>query len=212
MAFWCVAFDGEAGPLGDRPSEYVLWHGLQEQLWLMHYQYSHDGHTFQGSPNHLASTAANWRSAGRIAPGDWLVAYLPSSRFFAVGQAIVRRQRSGHLNAPVHRDTIKRTTAEHGHVHLEGIVHYTDAGVLYEDFTDTWNLPIKANPDSGLPEIWTYPQRIDVEKWEHIVDEGVQVQGLAEAAGFPAYRRAAFSIPQPFFETVRAALRRRTRG
>ena len=46
----------------------------------------------------------------------------------------------------------------------------------------------------------------EVMKWEDVVENGVQVEGLAEAAPFPMYRRAVFQIPKSFFETVRVAL------
>ncbi len=62
--YWCVNFDGEAGPNGEQPREYVLLHGLEEQLWLMQYQYAHNGHTYQGGANQLAATTTNWKEAG----------------------------------------------------------------------------------------------------------------------------------------------------
>lgn len=205
MAYWCVNFDGEAGPMGKLPKEYVLRHGLQEQAWLMHYQYSHGGHIYQGHPDQVVATTTNWRSLGGIRPGDWLAAYLPSSRFFSVGEVITRRKRERHLQQVLHRDTIARTTCQHGHRYLQGIVDYTDASAFYEDFTDEWSLDL-TNPYSQLPETWAYPQRVDVAEWKHVVEDGVEVRGLAQAAPFPAYRRAAFEIPESFFEKIRVAL------
>src|SRR5436305_11681431 len=46
-------------------------------------------------------------------------------------------------------------------------------------------------------EVWQYPQRIDVEKWEHWVQKGVPLKGLDKAVRSisGSYRIAAFKIP-----------------
>src|SRR5579885_1667211 len=127
--YWCANFDGNVS---------VLRYGIAERLWLMQYQYSHNGHAFQGTPEQIASTSKNWNAAGEVKPGDWLVAYLPSNRFYAVGQVIKPRHRERHRGGARHRDTIARTIREHQHLFLNGVVHYTEASAFYEDFTDNW--------------------------------------------------------------------------
>src|SRR5262245_54724176 len=114
-AYWCVNFDGEAGPLGDKPREDVLNHGLRESMWLMQYQYSDETHNYQGHPRQRAATTRNWNQAGRVQPGDWIVAYLPESTFYAVGEVIEPRVRPRHTNQPNHQDSISRTVSEHRH-------------------------------------------------------------------------------------------------
>jgi hypothetical protein len=201
-AFWCVNFDSE---------EDVLRHGVQEHLWLMQYQYSHNGHTYQGHPDQLPATTKNWRAAGKINPGDWLVAYLPPKTVFAVGKVIPRRNRERHLNQQTHQDTIARTTEEHSHNHLQGLVEYRDAGALYEDFTDRWNLPVTSR-HSELPEVWRYSQRIDVEEWLHLVESGIQVKGPWRDVPPYMIQLAVFEIPEAFFETIRMTLQQAAEG
>jgi hypothetical protein len=61
-------------------------------------------------------------------------------------------------------------------------------------------------------EEWKYPQRVDVEKWEHKVPGGVRVDGLSEEAGVPVrlIRNAAFRIPESFFNKVVRSLQARS--
>jgi hypothetical protein len=59
-AYWCVNFDAE---------EQVLGHGIEESLWLMQYQYSHDGYVYQGGENQIASTSKNWNALRAVSPG-----------------------------------------------------------------------------------------------------------------------------------------------
>ncbi len=193
--FWCVNFDIE---------NCVLEHGLDESLWLMQYQYSHDGHTYQGEKG-KAATSRNWNTLRGINPGDWLVAYLPKNRFYAIGEVIEPRLRERHRGQSHQEDTIKRTVLEHKHRFLSGVIRYTDATVLYEDFTDPWNR-IVTNSNSRQLEDWRYPQRVDVNDWKHVVRSGVEVEGLAKAVKFPLYRDAAFQIPETFFEKIRIKL------
>jgi hypothetical protein len=194
---WCVNFDAD---------ESVLDHGILESLWLMQYQYSHDGHTYQGGANQIAATSRNWNALREVKPGDWLVAYMRGSRFFAIGEVTEPRRRNRHRGQPPQEDTICRTKGEHRHRFLSGIVRYEDAPVFYEDFTDTWNRPV-TNALSGQTEVWRYPQRIDVGEWCHVVPSGVKVEGLAEAVPFPRFRLAVFEIPEDFFDEVRARLK-----
>lgn len=210
MAFWCVNFDGASGPLGGLKREYVLEHGLAEQSWLMQYQYRHHGHTYQGHTAQLAATKKNWRAAGKVKPGDWLVAYLPTNRFYAVGQVINRRFRPRHHNRMIQLDTIERTTSDRTHTFFDGLVEYADSGAMYEDFTgaDAWSLPV-VNPRSIEPEVWLYPQRIDVETWLHVVGDGVMVPVLHQ---IPVHQiqLSVFEIPESTFNEIRNALQQRT--
>lgn len=191
-AYWCVNFDIE---------ERILEHGLEESLWLMQYQYSHDGQSFQGERNQIAATTKNWKALQKVKPGDWLVAYLPNNRFYAIGKVIEPRSRDRHCDQPHHEDTIQRTVHDHNHIFRSGVVRYTDAYALYEDFTDPWNHAV-INQSSQQYEVWLYPQRIDVKEWKYILRSGIEVHGLAEAVKFPKYRCAAFQIPEPFFEKI----------
>jgi len=195
-AFWCVHFDAE---------ERVLEHGFQESLWLMQYQYSHGGHAYQGGRKQITAASKNWNALREIKPGDWLVAYLRSKRFFAIGKAIEPRSRERHHGQPHREDTVERTVKEHAHRFLSGVVRYADAPAFYEDFTDSWSRRV-TNDFSHQPEVWRYPQRIDVDGWREVVRSGVEVKGLADAVPRPQIRLAAFQIPKPLFETIKLQL------
>ena len=93
---------------------------------------------------------------------------------------------------------------------LEGVVRYSDALVLYEDFADAWRCPAAAQTTLNQPSDWEYPQRVDVREWEHVVPDGVQVDGLSIAGLFAAIRRAVFEIPEAFFEAIAAEFRNAT--
>jgi hypothetical protein len=201
-AYWCANFDADACPAGD--AECVLRHGVDENSWLLQYQYSHKGHAYQGHRRQKAATTKNWRAAGNVKPGDWLVAYLKGNKFYAIGQVIEPRKRERHRGCQVHRDSIERTVTEHRHEFSDGVVHYTS--VFYEDFTDPWSVSV-INPHSNQREVWRYNQRIDVESWDEFQPQGVQVRGLRDAAVREWYRDAIFEIRESFFAQVRAALR-----
>jgi hypothetical protein len=175
-------------------------------MWLMQYQYSHGGYEFQGHLAQLAATTANWNILMGVKVGDWFAAYLPNSTFYAIGEVIEPRVRARHVGAAMHIDTVARTVRERRHRYLDGVVRYCDAAALYEDFTDQWTCP-NAHATENQPSAWQFPQRIEVREWEHVVPRGVQVDGLSSAAPLPAYRRAAFEIPEAFFETIAAKLR-----
>ena len=206
MAYWCVNFDGDAGPMGDQPREYVLHEGLREHSWLMHYQYAHHGNTYQGNSDQLAATTKNWRAAAKIQVGDWIVAYLKSKRVFGVGEVVSRRSRDRHDGKPVNHDTIERTTKKRTHQFFEGIVEYADSGALYEDFTSPWNLSL-TNDHTGEREVWPYPQRIDVKEWEFVVPNGIQVEGPWRKIPPYLIQLSVFEIPSEFFESIRDALK-----
>ena len=147
--WWCVNFDVET----------VLPHGLAEDMWLMQYQYSHGGYDFQGHPAQVAATSANWNILPRVEPGDWLVAYLANSTFYAIGEVIEQRTRPRHSTAIRHSDTVERTVRQHTHRFLNGVVRYTDAAVFYEDFADPWRCPA-GQTTANQPNHWVYPQRM----------------------------------------------------
>ncbi len=193
---WCMNFDVDA----------VLQHGLAEAMWLMQYQYAHGAYDYQGHATQIRATSANLNILTGIQVGDWLVAYLPNSTFYAIGEVIEPRDRPQHSGAARHADTVARTVRDHCHLFLGGVVRYIDTPALYEDFTDPWRCPAGETTENQ-PAMWEYPQRIDVRQWECVVPSGVQVGGLAEVTQFPAFRRAAFEIPEPFFAAVADALR-----
>ncbi|KAF5053503.1 hypothetical protein DSECCO2_397690 [anaerobic digester metagenome] len=195
-AFWCVNFDVDSS---------VLQHGLTENLWLMQYQYSHDGHVYQGHPDQKGATTKNWKALCGIKPGDWLVAYLPRSRFFAIGEVVSPRDRTRYQGKPRYKDTVERTVRQHLHQYLQGVVNYTDAHALYEDFTDSWGRTVK-NEKSQRVERWKYPQRIDVAKWHGINPDGVAVKGLSKHVSVHKIQLAAFEIPRSFFYEIQSHL------
>jgi hypothetical protein len=195
-AFWCVNFDLDAS---------VLDHGLEEGAWLMQYQYSHNGHAYQGQQNQIAATTKNWKAVRDIKPSDWLVAYLPSNRFYAVGEVIAPRSRDRHLGQPHHEDTVGRTVDEHTHRYRTGVVKYTDALAFYEDFTDRWSRSV-VNSHSKRPERWQYAQRVDVNQWQHVNPGGVEVKGLSKHVWPYKIQLATFKIPKSFFDDIRAEL------
>ncbi len=190
--YWCLNFDFSE----------VLEHGLTNQMWMMQYQYGHNGKTNQG--NKIRAITSNWKAAARIKPGDWCVAYLKRNKFFAIGQVIAPRR------SATHQDTLKRTLGgrarERHHLYYDGIVYYTDAaGALYEDHTDRWRL---------APEEYPYAQRIDVREWQYARqgENGAfvarELPGLLEAAptSNAFIQNAAFEMGEAFFRRVKAAL------
>jgi hypothetical protein len=194
--YWCVNFDLEP----------VLNHGLADEMWLMQYQYSHGGYDLQGR-RQLSATTKNWNTLRGVHAGDWLLAYMRNSTFYGVGQVIERRSRRRHQGVTHHFDTVERTTREHRHRFLNGVVSYQDALCLYEDFVDPWACDIDP-PEPRQPVSWHYNQRLDVQEWQYVVYRGVQVEGLNSAAPFPLYRQAVFQIPKSFFDVAAAALKR----
>ena len=165
---WCANFDHD---------EDVLAYGLDNNLWLMQYQYWHHDQTFQGG-DQAGYTTRNWNQLKRVKVGHLLVAYLKRNRFFAIGR--VRRPRKRTTDT----DTIKRVVHDRmrNHHNFKGVVQYTDSKdlALYEDFTDSFK--IRRRREWGEIEHWRYNQRIDVDKWEYRVDAGVQPErsGLRE--------------------------------
>lgn len=109
----------------------------------------------------------NWQRVGIISPGDWFVAYLPPSMFYAFGRVITpRRPKTVHD----HADTIDNyLTQQRSHDHHSGCVYYTP--VFYEEFEDNWRHPKNKT-------LW--PQRVDVDEWRDYVAKGVSVTGLSK--------------------------------
>jgi hypothetical protein len=200
--FWCANFDTEPP---------VLDNGLEQGFWAMQYQYSHDGHIYQGHRDVIASTSKNWNAVRDIKAGDWLAAYLQSSRFYAIGEVCEPRPRDRHAGQPHHQGSIARVVREHEHRYRSGVIRYADASAFYEDFTDNWSRSF-VNHYSQAPENWRYAQRVDVRDWLYVVRGGVEVEGLADAVAFPRYRMAIFEIPETFFERIRARLQQGSRN
>lgn len=180
--YWCVNFDGV---------QEILEHGLEENLWLMQYQYN---------AQRTGLVTANWNVVGKTKVGDWCVAYLKGPRFYAIGRIVAPRK------SVTHYDTIQRTVDEKEHHYKDGIVHYTDASAFYEDFTDEWEYRTQEN---GRWVVWKYPQRIDVEEWRHIKQSGIYLEGLGpDVRKMGSFcRTAAFQISEQFFTGIRNALR-----
>jgi Domain of unknown function (DUF3883) len=180
--YWCANFN----------TADCLKHGLEKKLWMMQYQYS-DGHgpTYQG--DRKAAIRRNWKQVEQIADGDWLVAYLKPQRFFAIGKVILPRR-------PKSPDDFSETIDEYlnrqsSHEHASGHVYYTS--VFYEDFSDPWR-----RPDDPLMR---YPQRIDVDRWQWLVHDGVSVAGLKDVRLYDL-QNAVFRIDEEYFERIKADL------
>ena len=176
--YWCVNFKNEAR----------LEHAIQNQRWMMQYQYEDDhGNVFQGG-NKKPATTSNWKQIGKISEGDKFAAYLPTSRFFAVGTVITPRR----ARTPNDRtDTISAyLQRRRSHDVKTGYVYYTP--VFYENFSDKWR-----TPDTRMP----FPQRIDVDEWQFYVPGGVVVSGLNAIKVFEK-TKAAFEIPEELFQRV----------
>jgi hypothetical protein len=77
-----------------------------------------------------------------VSVGDYLLAYLPHNQFFAVGKICKPRKVTHAARNNVRKDLVTRTTRQHSHLFLDGIVQYADAPTFYEDFTDRWSLPV----------------------------------------------------------------------
>jgi hypothetical protein len=160
-------------------------------MWMMQYQFADDaGNVFESLwPGTIRN---NWETAGEVKPGDWLVAYLPTNTFYAIGRVIksrcfdLARQYPGTIADYLNR---KRS-----HDYKSGYVSYTP--VLYEDFTDPWRDPRKPI---------RRPQRIDVEQWEHYVPDGAIVKGLADLAR-NELRKSIFEIGKEFFDKIKREL------
>jgi hypothetical protein len=183
--YWCVNFDSE--------SKVCLEYGIKKNLWMMQYQYKDDlGNVFQDD-DQKAATTANWKRLSLVKVGDKVVAYLPKSRFFAIGTVIEPRRSKTPQDLT---DTIGQyVERKRSHDHKSGFVYYTP--VFYEDFTDTWT-----HPDNKLMR---YAQRIDVDQWQYVDPEGVTVKGLGE---IPVYElhKAVFEIKKEFFDTIKKSL------
>jgi len=176
--YWCVNFDSEA----------CLQHGIQQNLWMMQYQYADDhGNEYQGYKK--GAIRRNWERLGKISPGDWFVAYLKPQTFYAIGKVITpRRGKTDHD----YTDTIGGyLDRQKSHDHCSGCVYYTP--VFYEDFTDKWRHP--------EDELTRYPQRVDVEEWRYCVPGGVSVQGLNKIPP-NELRLAVFALPKGYFQRI----------
>ena len=192
---WCANFDN----LG------VLQHGLSRHCWCTQYQYEHGGFEYQGNIRQKARTTVTWNSLTDVSIGDYIIAYLRPSKFFAVGQICKPRKVVKKAASALYTDKVSRTTDEWEHLHFDGIVRYSDAPAFYEDFTDHWSF--STDGVSGIePPSYPYAQRIDVVEWEHVVPNGVPVAGLSVAAPLPDYRKPIFQVKDEFFTIVKTAL------
>jgi serine/threonine protein kinase len=199
--FWCLNFDDQE----------VLEHALPNKVWMMQFQYAHDGRTYQAKKK--ARITVNWKAVAQIKVGDWCVAYLSSqagggqtSNFYAIGKVIAPRK------SATYQDTVARTLADERHRHLDGVVYYTDAsGAFYEDHTDTWRFTYQ---DRGRLKEYSYPQRVDIDEWRYAWrDENgyvpVNLPGLDKAAKRcrSFIKNAAVQINESFFRSIVDALR-----
>jgi len=82
--------------------------------------------TTKGNKRQKARTTLTWQSFLEIEPDDWLVAYLPSNTFCAVGRVIRPRTFLSGTNT-LNADLVQRTLEERKHSFLNGFVRYSDA-------------------------------------------------------------------------------------
>lgn len=184
--YWCVNFD----------SEDCLKHGLKQNLWMMQYQYKDDhGNLFQDERKSRISS--NWQQLKNVEVGDCIVAYLKKNRYFAVGR--VRNPRHVKSASDVTSETKRYLEVQRSHDHKNKYVFYEDAPVLYEDFTDKWR-----HPGDKLSR---YAQRIDVEEWQHIAPEGIEMKGLQKFI-LKMPHLAVTKIDEPFFRGIEAQLKK----
>jgi len=180
--YWCANFNVAE----------CLKHGIEKKLWMMQYQYSDSrAHTFQG--DRKGAIRRNWKQAGQINEGDWLVAYLKPQTFYSIGRVILPRR-------PKSPDDFTKTVDEYlnrksSHDHTSGYVYYTS--VLYEDFSDPWR-----RSDDPLMR---YAQRIDVDQWRCFDPDGVSVIGLKDVRLYDL-QNAVFQIDRQYFEKIKAEL------
>ena len=158
-----------------------LHHGIRNSLWLMGYQYARKG---ADTPGRKAAITKNWKRLEEITIGDKFVAYLPGNKFFATATVIAPRRPTTSVGR---NDTISEYL-KRGKAYTSGHVYFSSS-VAYENFTD---------------ECGGYPVRIDVEKWENFVPDGVSVKGPT----VPRYRTvyAAFDIDKDRFDSIRSGL------
>lgn len=193
--YWCANFDNYS----------ALTHGIENDSWLVQYQYEHAGFDYQGHRNQRGMVKRAWKGFSDVQIGDWLVAYLKSNTFFAIGQ--VRQPRIfSNPDVQINDDTVERTLHEKSHKHLAGVVRYRDAPAYYEDYTDSWRYNLD-EPGEGVPPYFSYPQRLDVDSWLHYVDGGVYLGGLGPIVPIYQLREPLFRIPQEFFDKIVDGLR-----
>ena len=71
--YWCANFVSDEG----------LEHGIEKNLWMMQYQYADSfGNEHEG--NNKGTITRNWRQHEKVKPDDWLVAYVPENRNYAI--------------------------------------------------------------------------------------------------------------------------------
>jgi hypothetical protein len=174
----------------------------------MQYLYSDDDYTYQGGSTQKGVTTYTWNRLKDLKPGDRVVAYLPSSRFYAVGKVITPRR------SVTHKDTVRAYVERQAPLFQDGIIYYTDAPAFYEDYANQLELEVKNRRSchSDMRETWNYNQRVDVQKWIHVVPDGVELNGLFKAATACANtcRHAVFEIEKPFFQRIEKTLERQS--
>jgi len=184
--YWCVNFD----------SEDCLKHGLKHNLWMMQYQYKDDhGNLFQDERKSRISS--NWQQLKNVKIGHFVVAYLKKNRYFAVGE--VRTPRHVRSASDVTSKIDTHLEVQRSHDDKNKFVFYTDAPVLYENFTDKWKYP--------GDKLSRYAQRIDVEEWQLMVPEGIEMKGLQKFILKKPYL-AVTKIDERYFRRIESQLKK----
>jgi hypothetical protein len=155
--------------------------GLKRNFWSQGYQYDPDG---GDSPGRLSAITRNWKRLEEIRVGDFLVAYLKGNRYFAIGRVI-----------PPRRTAKKNDTIDSIDDYLKGRKSYRH-GYIY--------FPPTVAYDNFETEVDALPLRIDVDGWQNVVAEGVQV----ELPVLPRWKTvyAAYSIVRSRYSKILKAL------
>jgi hypothetical protein len=164
--FWCVNFEDDA----------AFAHGIENKLWSMGYQYSDDD-----SANRIGRIRLNWQRLEKVKPGDKLIAYRKTNRFFAIGTVRTPRRTKTKDDR---KDTIsayldRRESYEDGYVYFTGTV-------VYENLTD---------------DLDGYPVRIDVGSWDSYAPNGI-VLPIVNKIALNERQLAVFGIEKADFDLI----------
>lgn len=149
----------------------------------MGYQYAHEQND---SGSRKGVITKNWRRLKEISPGDRFVAFLRGGKFFATGKVITpRRPKTDHDRTDTIDEYLKRRRS-----HDTGYVYFTV--VVYENFEDDWRDSFGSRR----------PVRIDVERWENLVRNGVVVNGIVNGIDPKERQKAVFEIAKGDFDRI----------
>lgn len=133
----------------------------------------------------------NWECCRGMQPEDWLM-LAKGDRIYAVGRVCKPR----HITDNPVTSSISETVANKHHDNKTGFVIYKDSAVFYENL----------DASNGFKGTWG--QRIDVEKWENCLDNGIPTDGITEALIGGISQSTICKIQKEFFDKKARELRR----